>query len=166
MALKFSGSFYHYYFLANFDVLYRKCGTLYIEKNPGFRLDEVSKSSGALGYTHQRFSNLSEHFPSFRHFDGYCGLLDPEGGLLRADNCCRVLAEKFIELGGVIVENTAVSSIEPGKKVSVFCHNGKSFTGDNLVLAAGPWSNILCKMIGLDLPLKVSSLYKRHCFGK
>ena len=60
----------------------------------------------------------------------------------------------FVDHGGVVRDGEKVMEVIPGEKVTVRTARA-TYRSSSVVLAAGPWANILLRPLGLQLPLQV-----------
>lgn len=97
------------------------------------------------------------------NFDGFIGAIhwcnswqvSNPGALVKA------YAKSFQEMSGSIGECT-VKAILPESNGWQVITNQETFYSDDLVIAAGPWSNQLIKPLGYDLPLFPMRGYHQH----
>ncbi len=97
------------------------------------------------------------------NFEGFIGAIhwssswqvSNPGALVKA------YAKSFQQMNGSIVEDT-VKEIRPDSSGWQVITNQQSFYSDEVVIAAGPWSNQLIKPLGYDLPLFPMRGYHQH----
>ncbi|XP_014786226.1 peroxisomal sarcosine oxidase isoform X1 [Octopus bimaculoides] len=84
---------------------------------------------------------------------GSKALIEPEGGILRADQALMTFQNQFKKLGGKIIDGTPVLSVEPGEIIKLHTTKGM-FQSRNVVLCQGSWAKIFFNQLGIDFPLK------------
>ena len=85
---------------------FRNVGMLTVEEAPGNGLKEILHSLIAAGESFQVLSNkqLKERFPELSFPPHYTGVLEHSAGILRADQCLRVL-----QVGNICVQSTELN---------------------------------------------------------
>ena len=97
-------------------------------------------------------ADIAERFP---YLDADLAYLDDEAGVVDLGAVTRALRTALDELGVVVVENLAVSSIDPGAdSVVTVTTDGTSFTSRSLVITAGHGTNELLALLP-DCPLQI-----------
>jgi glycine/D-amino acid oxidase-like deaminating enzyme len=85
---------------------------------------------------------------------------------LYADACVAAFAEQARKHGASIIENAAVTGIEPSAKNVVVKTAEQTYVADRVIVCAGSWMNKVLAQTGLHLPLKVtkemSAYYRVH----
>lgn len=82
------------------------------------------------------------------------GVLDPSGGILRADRAVRALQNQFLKFGGYIRDAETVTEIEPGAIVRIRTKKG-TYEARKLVLCLGSWAgSFLSKHLDVRFPFK------------
>ncbi len=85
---------------------------------------------------------------------------NPGDAHLRPDRYVAELARRVRELGGAIVEDTAVEHFfGDGDRIAGVAAGGRRWTGRDVVFALGAWSPALGARIGLDLPIQPGKGY-------
>jgi glycine/D-amino acid oxidase-like deaminating enzyme len=97
---------------------------------------------------HLEVAEASKLYPSFRGDDLAFVLLEPEGGVLRAERSMLALAGQAVAHGARIVRGRALQDGE-----AVVLEDGKRLEGDVVVWACGPW---LAKLFPDLVSLKVT----------
>ncbi len=92
--------------------------------------------------------------------DVYGGLYFPKERYLDPSGFVRALHKRLVELGAEIVQNAPIdhADVAHGKVRSVSA-NGRTFTGDKYVLAAGAWTGPLSGLFGYRLPIRAGKGY-------
>ena len=92
--------------------------------------------------------------------DVYGGLYFPKEKHLDPGAFARALRKRLVELGAEIVENAPIERAEVSHgTVRSVSSNGRSFTGDKFVLAAGAWTGPVSKLFGYSLPIRAGKGY-------
>ncbi|KAI4886517.1 hypothetical protein NFI96_024885 [Prochilodus magdalenae] len=123
---------------------------------------------------------FSQHIPNVNLTSGDAAFVETTAGVLYADKAVRA-AQVFLltfktlnglpwypemvfqEHGGVIKDGQKVVQIEPGSIVTVTTGSGM-YRAKSLVITAGPWTNKVLSLTGLQLPLKVVKI--NVCYWK
>ncbi|XP_037018736.2 peroxisomal sarcosine oxidase isoform X2 [Artibeus jamaicensis] len=107
------------------------------------------------GAKHQYLSSeeLQQRFPNIRLARGEVGLLDEFGGVLHASKALRVLQDAIQQLGGKVCDGEKVMEIKPGLQIMVKT-TSSTYQAKNLVITAGPWTNQVLSLLGIELPLQ------------
>ncbi len=123
-------------------------------------LDEeaFNRSMAACGVPFERLDDVqtAERFPQFRITDRMHGVYQPDGGFVlasRANATHRRLAERN---GARLIANTPVSGIVHLGGVYRISAGGQDFECEELVIAAGPWTNRLLAHLDHHVPLRVT----------
>ena len=142
--------------------LLRPNGWLHLSRNP------AALQSAMVGVEHSRRANLevevldsaqiAKHEPALReqfawgiHLKGSASISDP-GKLVKT------LADLFVKRGGTIATGDAstLASIQTGWAVQT---DAGMLTGENAVVALGPWSDMVFKPLGYKIPFAVKRGY-------
>lgn len=141
------------------DTTYRRCGVTilcYSEKEvadlEAWRLKAVEEGdSDALLL---RGSELSRRLPLLEHTGAIAGMHQPSDGCIEPDIAASRIAGAVRRRGVTIVEDCAVRTVETSAGVvsEVNTEKGSIRTG-SVVVAAGAWSRLFLRNLGLNLPL-------------
>lgn len=82
---------------------------------------------------------LARRFPHVRLPEGEAAWFVPKAGALLADRICADLVARLRDRGVEILENTEVVAVEPDR-ARVGTADGRSLSGDALLIAAGVWT--------------------------
>ncbi|TSI14490.1 FAD-binding oxidoreductase [Brevibacterium aurantiacum] len=105
-------------------------------------------------YTYVEASAVSDFFPGLIP-DGRNALYVDEAGVVFADQLLNGCLRAFLAAGGVFEPHTRVTAIDPrSSSVTVSTDNGRRFTADQLLLAAGPGTKDLLPGLDFELPLR------------
>ena len=124
----------------------------------------AAKKSQEQGIEHQVLTiDALKRLEPNGNFDGFIGAIhwsnswqvSNPGALVKA------YAKSFQQMNGSVVEDT-VKAIKPDSDGWQVITDQQSFYSDELVIAAGPWSNQLIKPLGYDLPLFPMRGYHQH----
>jgi len=82
---------------------------------------------------------------------------EPESGYCDPASAANSFANATRRLGGIILQGTKVLSIQTlGDKVTGVLTDKGPIAAEKVVIAAGPWSPLLAKTAGIDLPITAS----------
>lgn len=105
-------------------------------------------------FVHVASQNVGGVFPGLRP-DHRDALYVPNAGVVLTDILLGSTLRAFIEAGGEYVPRTRVTSITPRNAGgSVSCADGRNFSGDQVLLTAGPGAPELLPGLGVRLPLR------------
>ncbi|BFZ05376.1 hypothetical protein BsWGS_08415 [Bradybaena similaris] len=140
------------------------CGVLDLRTENSAGMKRVQNALTTHNIPHETLSSeeLQKRYPSVRGGDTCVAIVDPSGGILRADRALRAFQQVFQQLGGVIQDNEPVTSVTPGSAVTVKTGRGE-YTAQNVVIATGAWAGRLCSSLGLQLPLKPIRIGVYYC---
>lgn len=129
-------------------------GLLYVENEPHTAIKKVANHLQAFQSEFDYLSHeaLRERFPMMHYPEKYNGILEPSGGLLKADKCCAVFQNLFQQNGGTIRECCKITKIIPGDIVTIVTVDS-CIKAKRIIIAAGPWTNDLLGPLHLRLPL-------------
>ncbi|XP_028377449.1 peroxisomal sarcosine oxidase isoform X1 [Phyllostomus discolor] len=135
--------------------LYRQTGVLLLGIKESQDLKTIQATLSRWGVKHQRLSSeeLKQRFPNIRLARGEVGLLDKFGGILHASKALRVLQDAVQRLGGKVCDGEKVMEIKPGLQITVKT-TSSTYQAKNLVITAGPWTNRVLSLLGIELPLQ------------
>jgi sarcosine oxidase len=122
------------------------------------REDDYDRSMAACGVPFEILDNaeLARRFPQFRFGEDIHAVYQPDGGLvgaIKANDAHRRLARQN---GATLIDNAPVTGIRQSGGVYEIVAGGRGFSGEKLVIAAGPWTNRLLAHFGHELPLRVT----------
>jgi len=67
-----------------------------------------------------------------------------------------VFQSQFLKFGGVIRDEETVKHLASDGSVVTVTTSKSTYTSQNVILAAGPWTLLLTETLGLRLPLEVN----------
>ena len=113
-----------------------ECGLAWFAHRQNGWEAESARTLAAQGIPAERLdiNSAADLYPSFRGDDLAFGLLEPEGGVLRAERAVRTLAAQAARHGARIVRGRA----RPNGRVAVL-DDSTQLEGDVVVWACGPW---------------------------
>ncbi|XP_060703923.1 peroxisomal sarcosine oxidase [Hemiscyllium ocellatum] len=135
--------------------LFRQTGLLVLGKegNPEFRAMKSTLVNNQIPMESFTSEQLSRRFPAVNLPKEESAVLDKSAGILYADRALKSVQDLFRRFGGTICDGEKVVDIQPGSPVTVTTTAG-IYRAKSLVITAGPWSNKLLNLVGLQLPLK------------
>jgi sarcosine oxidase len=143
--------------------LLTECGGLFIGDDPNTNLVESCKRSAdihSIAYEIMTGAQINKRFPCFALPESYYGLFEPTAGFLHAHECLNAYYQRASELGAVLhFEEPAItwSATKGGVRVKTPI---AEYSGDALVVTAGPWAPRLLSSLELPLhPLRVFFSY-------
>ncbi|HET9496502.1 MAG TPA: N-methyl-L-tryptophan oxidase [Chloroflexia bacterium] len=99
-------------------------------------------------------TELVSMFPQFAVADIFYATYNPQGGMLRANECMAVLEKAVRDLGGQIVEECEVTALEESRgTVVVTDASGQKHSAGKVLVAPGAWGARLLPRLGLAIPL-------------
>uniref|UniRef100_W5MBU8 Peroxisomal sarcosine oxidase n=2 Tax=Lepisosteus oculatus TaxID=7918 RepID=W5MBU8_LEPOC len=136
--------------------LYRRTGLLVMgqEEGPDFQMYKKTLLQNGVPTEILDPVQFAQRFPSVKRISGDGALIDKTAGVLFADRALRAVQAVFQRLGGVIRDGEKVLDIRPGSLVTVTTGRG-TYSAKSLVITAGPWTNTMLSLTGLQLPLQV-----------
>jgi sarcosine oxidase len=136
-----------------------RCGGLDLFPAAGVipRLDyESSLAARDIPFELLTEDELAARWPQFRRLEGVTGLFQEAGGLLAAARGTAAHQRLAKQRGATLLEGVAVDAVRQiGDEVEVTV-GGEVHRAEQLVVAAGAWSNRLLGQFGLALPLEVT----------
>uniref|UniRef100_UPI00398EF6E3 peroxisomal sarcosine oxidase n=1 Tax=Pristiophorus japonicus TaxID=55135 RepID=UPI00398EF6E3 len=135
--------------------LFRQTGLLVLgtEEDPEFQSMKSTLVVNKIPMESLTSEELSRRFPAVNLPKEVSAVLDKTAGTLYADRALKTIQDLFRRLGGTIRDGEQVVDIQPGSLVTVTTTTG-IYRAKSLVITAGPWTNKLLKLVGLQLPLK------------
>ncbi len=120
--------------------------------------EDYNRSMAACGVPFEVLDNveLMRRFPQFRFGPEIHAVYQPDGGLvgaIRANEAHRRMARLN---GATLFDNMPITSIRPSGGGYEVVAGGRTFSGEKLVIAAGPWTNRLLAHFGHQIPLQVT----------
>ncbi|XP_041348131.1 peroxisomal sarcosine oxidase-like [Gigantopelta aegis] len=135
--------------------LYKQSGYLSIGDSGGKFLTEIADSMSRAKASYQMLtkSEFKASYPMMKYPSTFTGVLDHDGGILRADKALQAFQSEFTRHGGELIDGCRVTRIIPGSTVTVKTPNA-TFRGQKVIVTAGPWTSSVMNPLGLHLPLK------------
>lgn len=135
--------------------LYRQTELLLLgmKENPELKTIQASLSRNRIDHECLSSADSKQRFPNVKFTEGEVGLLDKTGGVLYADKALRALQHIICQLGGVVCDGEKVMEINPGLPLTVKTASN-SYQANSLVVTAGPWTNKILHLLGIELPLQ------------
>lgn len=135
--------------------LYHQTGVLYCGKESD--VEPVINSLSAAGVPHKVLSGaeVNEKYSDQLNLphDNVC-VWEDDGGILVASKAIAAYQKLFIGKGGTLIDQCKVLNICPGNVVVVTTTKGQ-FLARKIIIAAGAWSPVILKELGLDLPFQI-----------
>lgn len=101
-------------------------------------------------------AEIMRRWPAFRLTDDIRGLYQPAGGIAPAAKCNAAHLRMARAHGATLRELAPVTSIQPiGDEIEVVA-GGIAYRCRQLIVSAGPWSNVVLAHFGLRLPIRVT----------
>jgi sarcosine oxidase len=135
--------------------LFSVCGCLTLGPLDGDRVGGVLRSAREHGLPIEQVTAAAvrRRFPAFRIDDDFAGVLEPEAGYLRVEDCVAAYAAEARRLGAELRTQEVVLSWEATGSGVVVRTQWGSFAAERLVICAGAWASRL--LAELRLPLTV-----------
>ena len=141
------------------DAGFRQTGFLFLHPAEQVeRLKSAARQLNELGTTIELFSHdeLTRSFPLINPEGVMLAAWEPGAGYADPVSTTQGLFDRAVELGAVPRLYTKVARITPGAGGLILqTQDGSVVECHRLLLAAGPWTSRLAKMIGVSLPLTV-----------
>ncbi|XP_067866509.1 peroxisomal sarcosine oxidase [Heterodontus francisci] len=149
---------------ANVELL-RQTGLLVLGKegNSEFQSIKSTLVENKIPTESLTFEEFSRRFPAINLPKEESALLEKSAGILYANRALKTVQDLFRRFGGTICDGEKVVDIQPGSLVTVTTTAG-IYRAKSLVITAGPWTNKLLNLVGLQLPLK--TLRINVCYWK
>jgi sarcosine oxidase subunit beta len=144
--------------LLDCDPVYDRCGWLFLvdEEHAGIAV-ENAEMQDEEGLDSIEVDDLQEYLPGIEETGIAYALYEPDAGFADPVATTNAYIAAARAAGGRALEGTAIEAVEleadrfRGVRVA-----GELVEGDNLVLAAGPWTLELAGAAGLELPLEIT----------
>jgi sarcosine oxidase len=81
-------------------------------------------------------------------------LLQPDAGVLAADDAVRAFASGAMKSGATIYEETPVQEIDVDGDAATIRAAGQHYVGETVVVTAGAWAKSLLESVDIDLPVR------------
>jgi len=154
------------------EKLLQKNGLLFYDEDTGETVEGsvlgAKKTMENLNLDHTFFEtgeDIAKEYPALKGCEGmpYSGVYEADAGHIKASKACEAMARVAKEACDVHV-NTKISSLKVhGKGVTATTEDGLTIEADNVVIAAGPWTNSVLESAGLSpLNLKVWEIQWAH----
>ena len=99
---------------------------------------------------------IHRRFPAFRVADGTIGLYQADAGILPASQCVRVMIERALHYGAVVIERSPVRAIRLDDDGADVQTDQATYHCRKLIISAGPWAGPVLAALGISLPLAVT----------
>lgn len=135
--------------------LFTQCGMLAMGTDQSHYIKEITNALDKHQVPYERLNReqLQKKYAINLPPDS-SGVLDPSGGVLKADKAVQAFQKQFMKFGGVIHDAEEVTGIEPGTIVRIHTKKG-SYRTRNLVLCLGSWAgSFLLQHINIRFPFK------------
>jgi len=144
--------------LLDCDPVYDRCGWLFLvdEEHAGIAI-ENAEMQDEEGLDSIEVADLQEYLPGIDETGIAYALYEPDAGFADPVATTNAYIAATRDAGGRALEGTPIEAVEleadrfRGVRVA-----GELIEGDNLVLAAGPWTLQLALAAGLELPLEIT----------
>lgn len=95
-------------------------------------------------------------YPQFRISNDTMGLVQADAGIVRADRAVQAMAKLVQKLGGAVIDNQTVRSINITDSGATVLTDAATYSCSKLIVTAGAWAAPICSKFGLILPLTVT----------
>ena len=89
--------------------------------------------------------------------------MEPNAGIMNPYACIKALCNQLVKFGGSIKSRTKVMNIKHSdNEFAIKTDTGEIISSTNVILACGPWTNIILENFDMPLPLapiRVDVLY-------
>ncbi|KAK7475221.1 hypothetical protein BaRGS_00033525, partial [Batillaria attramentaria] len=135
---------------------FKQCGVINLGPTNGQFLRSVSTAMSRHGMEYHVIhpADLRVQYPMLQYPINYGAVLDPKGGILRADRALAAVQSVFKMKGGVLRDGEQVKDIVPGEPWVTVTTSKGSYRAKKIVIATGPWTAKLLQPLGLRLPLR------------
>jgi sarcosine oxidase len=124
--------------------------------NPVFEACIASLSALRIRREVLTTDEIHRRFPAFRVSDGTIGLYQADAGILPASQCVRVMIDRALYHGAVVIEQAAARSIRLDDDGADVQTGEATYRCRKLIISAGPWAGPLLATLGMSLPLAVT----------
>lgn len=132
---------------------YHKTGIVYFGERENENIAGIRRSAQLHGIGIENWSHLQykENFPQFDVPSAFDVIYEPDAGFVTPEQAIRMYVKEARKHGGVVMENTAVTSWKlGGGKVRVSATD-RDYTSDKLVITSGAWSARMIPQINVSL---------------
>lgn len=154
------------------ETLLQKNGLLFYGEDTGETVEGsvlgAKKTMENLNLDHTFFEtgeDISKEYPALKGCEGmpYSGVYEADAGHIKASKACVAMAKIAADVCDVHV-NTKISSLNINEQgVTATTEDGMTIESDNVVIAAGPWTNSVLESAGLStLNMKVWEIQWAH----
>jgi len=137
-----------------------KTGGLYMGRmeSPGELVPESLRAAREHGLAHELLDGdeLRRRFPVFDLPEGYCGLWEPEAGLLLAEKALGAQIRQALAAGATIHGEEMVTRLFLDPQEVLVETEAGHYVAKHLILAGGAWSPELLDGVGLSVDLKTT----------
>ncbi len=99
---------------------------------------------------------IHRRFPAFRVADKTIGVYQADAGILPPAQCVRVMIDRAVNCGAIVIEQAPVRSIQLGEHGAEVQTDRAAYRCRKLIISAGAWAGLLLATLGLTLPLAVT----------
>ncbi len=121
-------------------------------------LETYANAMRACGVEYERLDarEIRRRYPAFAVDDDVHGLFQEDGGLVAAERATQAHQRVARELGATLLADVRVHSVRSrGGEIEVETGQGH-YTANELVVAAGPWTNPVLDRFDVRLPLEIT----------
>jgi len=121
-------------------------------------LETYANAMRTCGVEYERLDarEIRRRYPAFNIDDDVHGLFQEDGGLVAAEHATQAHQRVARELGATLLASVRVHSLRSrGGEIEVETGQGH-YTANDLVVAAGPWTNPVLDRFGMRLPLEIT----------
>ena len=121
-------------------------------------LETYANAMRACGVEYERLDarEIRRRYPAFAVDDDVHGLFQEDGGLVAAEHATQAHQRVARELGATLLADVRVHSVRSrGGEIEVETGQGH-YTANELVVAAGPWTNPVLDRFDVRLPLEIT----------
>jgi glycine/D-amino acid oxidase-like deaminating enzyme len=151
--------FRHFERDAGYSMDYRECGAVRIALSDASvrELRQIAETAQVTGLPVEFLSDarLREVYPVLERTDGIkAALWSPTDGYLQPNSLVNAYVSAARDRGVTVATHAAVTGVEVrgGAVVSVSTAAGR-FATEQVIIAAGPWSGALGRLVGLEVPV-------------
>jgi len=154
------------------ETLLQKNGLLFYGEDTGETVEGsvlgAKKTMENLDLEHTFFETgdaITEEYPALKGCEGmpYSGVYEADAGHIKASKACQAMASIAQDVCDVHLDTHIVSLNVGDEKVTATTQDGLTIEADNVVIAAGPWTNSVLESAGLPkLNVKVWEIQWAH----